>query len=130
MWKSDRRGELDVLKMICVNMCIILLIFAVSLKNKPVNIETNTYVQYIEGSDEEKEIKAPIAGVVEVQYNYLSDFSLSEDTSTEDVVDVTVTDSQHDFEYYPESRYSIDWSDNDKYLLAKIAQCEDRKSVV
>lgn len=53
-------------------------------------------------------------------YNMMPDQSLSEDTSD---VDVTVTDSCQEISTYPEFIYS-DISEQDKYLLAKINECE------
>lgn len=122
--KMQPKNNRELLIMVCINFAIIFVIYFISLNknitNNNYNYETNTYVQYIDRSDSEIE-KLPIAGITEVQFEYLSDSSLSGDTSD---VESTVTDSQQEFQYYPESRYSIDWSDNDKYLLAKIAQCE------
>lgn len=54
-------------------------------------------------------------------YNMMPDQSLSEDTSD---VDVTVTDSCQEISTYPEFIYSLDISEQDKYLLAKINECE------
>ena len=51
----------------------------------------------------------------------MPDQSLSEDTSD---VDVTVTDSCQEISTYPEFIYSLDISEQDKYLLAKINECE------
>ena len=101
----------EFLIMVVFNFIVILSVMVYELNHKResniVNYnETNTYVQYIERSDEENNL--PIQ-------------SLSEDTSD---VDVTVTDSCQNFSYYPEFTYSLDISEKDKYLLAKINQCE------
>lgn len=54
-------------------------------------------------------------------YNMMPDQSLSEDTS---LTDVTVTDSCQEISTYQEFIYSLDISEQDKYLLAKINECE------
>lgn len=54
-------------------------------------------------------------------YNMMPDQSLSEDTS---LTDVTVTDSCQEISTHPEFIYSLDISEQDKYLLAKINECE------
>lgn len=54
-------------------------------------------------------------------YNMMPYQSLSEDTSD---VDVTVTDSCQEISTYTEFTYSLDISEQDKYLLAKINECE------
>lgn len=71
---------------------------------------TETYAtDGIEGSDKEKEISKEIR----IIYTTESDQSLSEDTSVSETVEA-VTDNQH--------IYNI--TENEGYLLAKIAQCE------
>lgn len=101
--------------MVVFNCIIILLVMIYGLSHKEeskiVNYtETNTYVQYIERSDNEKYL--PIAGITEDLYNMMSDQSLSEDTS---LTDVTVTDS---------CQKVLDLTENEVYLLAKINECE------
>lgn len=109
--------------MVVFNSIIILSVMIYGLNHSGERIvnynETNTYVQYIERSDKENYL--PIAGTTEELYNMMPELSLSEDTSD---VDVTVTDSCQDFSYYPEFTYSLDISEQDKYLLAKLNQCE------
>lgn len=100
--------------MIVFNFIIILLVMIYGLnhkENKIVNYtETNTYVQYIERSDNENYL--PIAGITEELYNMMPDQSLSEDTS---LTDVTVTDS---------CQKVLELTENEVYLLAKINECE------
>ena len=101
--------------MIVFNFIIILSVMIYGLNHKEeskiVNYnETNTYVQYIERSDNENHL--PIAGITEEIYNMMSDQSLSEDTS---LTDVTVTDSCQKF---------LELTENEVYLLAKINECE------
>lgn len=100
--------------MVVFNCIIILLVMIYGLNHKEEKIvnytETNTYVQYIERSDNEKYL--PIAGITEDLYNMMPDQSLSEDTS---LTDVTVTDS---------CQKVLDLTENEVYLLAKINECE------
>ena len=109
--------------MIVFNFIIILSVMIYGLNHKEKQIvnynETNTYVQYIERSDNENHL--PIAGITEEIYNMMPEQSLSEDTS---LIDVTITDSCHEISTYPEFTYSLDISEQDKYLLAKLNQCE------
>ena len=113
----------EFLFMVVFNFIIILSVMIYGLNHKESKIvnynETNTYVQYIERSDNENHL--PIAGITEEIYNMMPDQSLSEDTSD---VDVTVTDSCQEISTYPEFIYSLDISEQDKYLLAKINECE------
>lgn len=105
-----------------INSLIIFVIcFYVLFNKEPVVYnETNTYVQYIEGS-ERIEDNLPIAGISRELYKIRSDQSLLGYTSDNDV---TGTDSCINFEYYPEFRYSMNISEQDKYLLAKLNECE------
>lgn len=108
--------------MIVLNMIIIFCVMIYSLTHKEQikveHTETNTYVQYIDRSDK---LELPIAGVTEEMYDMLSDQSLLGDTSE----DVTVTDSCQEVYQYPKFEYDMSkLTDNDKYLLAKISQCE------
>ena len=109
--------------MVVFNFIIILSVMIYGLNHKEKQIvnynETNTYVQYIEMSDNENHL--PIAGITEEIYNMMPEQSLSEDTS---LIDVTVTDSCQEISTYPEFTYSLDISEQDKYLLAKLNQCE------
>lgn len=114
----------EFLFMVVFNFIIILSVMIYGLnhkgESKAINYnETNTYVQYIERSDNENHL--PIAGITEEIYNMMPDQSLSEDTS---LTDVTVTDSCQEISTYPEFTYSLDISEQDKYLLAKLNQCE------
>lgn len=109
--------------MVVFNFIIILSVMIYGLNHKEkqtINYnETNTYAQYIERSDNENHL--PIAGITEEIYNMMPDQSLSEDTS---LTDVTATDSCQEISTYPEFTYSLDISEQDKYLLAKLNQCE------
>lgn len=111
----------EFLFMVVFNFIIILLAMIYGLNHKGeskiVNYnETNTYVQYIERSDNENHL--PIAGITEEIYNMMPDQSLSEDTS---LTDVTVTDSCQDISEITEFK---NITSEEEYLLAKINECE------
>lgn len=111
----------EFLFMVVFNFIIILLAMIYGLnhkgESKTINYnETNTYVQYIERSDNENHL--PIAGITEETYNMMPDQSLSEDTS---LTDVTVTDSCQDISEITEFK---NITSEEEYLLAKINECE------
>lgn len=130
--KYSNDNELYV--MIVINIVIVLLIMFISLlyNNKvedddviltPSSFtnETNTYVQYIEWSENNVKQDLPTAGVKEVMYGYMSDQSLSEDTS---LIDVIVTDSCQKVSELTENGSQINLTQGEIYLLAKINECE------
>lgn len=114
----------ELFRIIVINLLIVFSIMFLSLLyNKKaeddviltpssVTYETNTYVQYIERSENNAKQNLPIAGITEIMYGYMSDQSLSEDTS---LTDVTVTDS---------CQKVLELTENEIYLLAKINECE------
>ena len=102
MKRKKYSNDEELFRIIVINLLIVFSIMFLSLlynKNveddviltlSSVTYETNTYVQYIERSENNAKQNLPIAGITEIMYGYMSDQSLSEDTS---LTDVTVTDS-------------------------------------
>lgn len=123
--KMKQRTSKEFNIMVIINMLIIIGIMIYGINNiEQTHIEnyaeTNTYVQYIERSDNEKYL--PIAGITEEMYSIMSDQSLLGDTS---LIDVTVTDSQQEnpvYEYYRDIIENM--TEQEYYQLAKINECE------
>lgn len=111
----SKKSKVELCIMFIVNIIIILSVMFYISSNITYGMEneTETYVQYIERSDEnENNLK-----VIEL-YNVEPDESLLGYTSE----DVTVTDSCQYFSQDTDFTYSI--TEEEKYLLAKITQCE------
>lgn len=108
--KNDRK----ILFVYCIINAIIILVlmfYMIFDKQKVIDKETNTYVQYIERSECKNNNNLPIAGISKELCDIMTDQSLLGDTSYDDV---TGTDSCINFEI----------SQKEKYMLAKLNECE------